>query len=555
MVDIQIPHSVLAGGWIPFTVVVVLTLIFAWVYIRLFQHNELSEVSSSLVAVLGLFVVLLTTAVVPVDVFLVSYMKTPNGTFKAWAADNVTRSSVEATVTYTYYTLYGLVALFVFFLLPFMYFYYEEKDDDEVSTKQRCCTGLKYTIGFLVAAFIILLTGALVPLKTPKNIPDMADKFNYLKHELEQYTKPQQAISIMVGCMSMLGMLTLVMYTGYGMSALPLGMIRCCGKYKAPEDDEQKRRLSRRERDQERARMIRAKQNSGRNLTRFERNELHRIEANERLDERVARRKNKMKRNCCGRILLFLKPFEVVFGFAFLGISLLIMASLTVTSIDKAMHSLGPKAGYALPKPHLPNPINFVMVYAQKVFPLDYVLFSGMALFFIFASMSGLKRMGIWCCCIKMYKVRIGRTMPQALIFMVFIMMFMVLALNIVLFTVSPQYVQYGNQKYQANVTETHPAVNGTGNVTTWRMETMVCTTSAPEGECLMSRLALLLNTLFYKAWFFGAFFYWAMWGFVGMFYLGLFVSLWKMCRTKPETEMVSSSDSDADSDTSLIRA
>lgn len=37
------------------------------------------------------------------------------------------------------------------------------------------------------------------------------------------------------------------------------------------------------------------------------------------------------------------------------------------SSLDKALHSLGYKAGYALSKPQLPNPINIIMVYAQKV--------------------------------------------------------------------------------------------------------------------------------------------------------------------------------------------
>ena len=39
--------------------------------------------------------------------------------------------------------------------------------------------------------------------------------------------------------------------------------------------------------------------------------------------------------------------------------------------MDKALNSLGYKFGYALPKSKLPNPINIVMVYAQKVTVLD----------------------------------------------------------------------------------------------------------------------------------------------------------------------------------------
>jgi hypothetical protein len=38
-------------------------------------------------------------------------------------------------------------------------------------------------------------------------------------------------------------------------------------------------------------------------------------------------------------------------------------------SIDKTMNSLGPKLGYALPKSTLPNPVDIVLVFCQKVTP------------------------------------------------------------------------------------------------------------------------------------------------------------------------------------------
>ena len=69
--------------------------------------------------------------------------------------------------------------------------------------------------------------------------------------------------------------------------------------------------------------------------------------------------------------------------------------------------------------------------------------------------------------------------MPQALLLMVFIMMFMVLALNIILFTMIPQYVQYGNQKYS----DDNPNTNGTHiNGTKFVPKIHQCTTKAPEG-------------------------------------------------------------------------
>lgn len=99
--------------------------------------------------------------------------------------------------------------------------------------------------------------------------------------------------------------------------------------------------------------------------------------------------------------------------------------------MDKALHSLGYKYGYALPKSQLPNPINIVMVYAQKVtfcmiflasflltacrvkdscltfypyfqvFPLDYCLFVAIVVYFLYCTMSGIRAISIRCCWIR----------------------------------------------------------------------------------------------------------------------------------------------------------
>ena len=59
-----------------------LTFFFSWFYIRFYQDHSQSEVSSTLTAIFALFIALLTSALVPVDVFLVSYMKNPDGSWK-----------------------------------------------------------------------------------------------------------------------------------------------------------------------------------------------------------------------------------------------------------------------------------------------------------------------------------------------------------------------------------------------------------------------------------------------------------------------------------------
>lgn len=59
-----------------------LILVFSWFYVRYYQDHAQSEVSTTLTAILALSVCLLTVALVPVDIFLVSYMKNDDGSWK-----------------------------------------------------------------------------------------------------------------------------------------------------------------------------------------------------------------------------------------------------------------------------------------------------------------------------------------------------------------------------------------------------------------------------------------------------------------------------------------
>lgn len=55
---------------------------FCWIYVRKYQSQRESEVVSTITAIFSLAIALITSALLPVDIFLVSYMKNQNGTFK-----------------------------------------------------------------------------------------------------------------------------------------------------------------------------------------------------------------------------------------------------------------------------------------------------------------------------------------------------------------------------------------------------------------------------------------------------------------------------------------
>ncbi|EMP42543.1 Putative lysosomal cobalamin transporter [Chelonia mydas] len=96
--------SELLMGWCLFGLSLLAILAFSWVYVRKYQSRRESEVISTITAIFALAIALITSALLPVDIFLVSYMKNQNGTFKEWADTNVTRQ-IEDTVLYGYYTI------------------------------------------------------------------------------------------------------------------------------------------------------------------------------------------------------------------------------------------------------------------------------------------------------------------------------------------------------------------------------------------------------------------------------------------------------------------
>ena len=79
-----------------------LSIFFSFGYVRYYQHKRERECGSTTVAVLALTVALLTGALIPVDIFLVSTLKGHDGQYHDWASYDV-RQEVKDMVTYAYY--------------------------------------------------------------------------------------------------------------------------------------------------------------------------------------------------------------------------------------------------------------------------------------------------------------------------------------------------------------------------------------------------------------------------------------------------------------------
>ncbi|KAJ8248167.1 hypothetical protein GJAV_G00239070 [Gymnothorax javanicus] len=508
-----------AVGWSIFAFVLLVILAFCWVYVRKYQSRQESEVVSTITAICALAIALITSALLPVDIFLVSYMKYPNGTYKEWAASNDTRAPVVNTVLYGYYTLYIIILFSVFFWIPFVYFFYEERDDDNTNKCSQVKNALKYTIGFLIVCAALLLIGAFVPLERPPNQNSTQwEKVQYLFEELGS-SHGLAALSFSISSLTLVGMLAVITYTAYGMSVLPLNLIKGTRSvaYERLENCEDMEEV------EHQIEKLKSKCEDGRPLSSRDRRNLLDLEARLRVLHRRERHLEVAEKSCCTRVGGALRPVKVVMGIFFILVALLFTVALFISNLDKALHSAGINSGFIVFGTNITNPLNELLLALQPVFPLDYVLITVITMYFVFTSMAGIRNMGIWFFWIRLYKIRPRRTRPQALLFLCMILLLIVLHSSYMIYSLAPQYVMYGSQKYLLTSKAT-PADGGKGNDTT--VSTRICDADAPTDQCTVTRSYLFLH----KFWFFSTIYYFGNWAFIVVFLIGLVVSC---CRGK----------------------
>uniref|UniRef100_A0A8C2DPL9 Lysosomal cobalamin transport escort protein LMBD1 n=1 Tax=Cyprinus carpio TaxID=7962 RepID=A0A8C2DPL9_CYPCA len=492
-------------------------LAFCWVYIRKYQSRQESEVISTITAICALAIALITSALLPVDIFLVSFMKYPNGTYKEWAANNETRQHIENTVLYGYYTLYSIILLCVFLWIPFVYFYYEEKDEDN---SNKCLVNLTLLPVFPVHPCIL------------KQIAFSWEKVQYLFEELGS-SHGLAALSFSISSLTLIGMLAVITYTAYGMSVLPLNLIKGTRSilYERLENTEDTEEV------EHQIDKLKAKCADGRPLSMRDRRNLQDLEAKLQVLRRQGRHLEIAERNCCNKVGSALRPMKILLGVFFILVALLFFVTLFISNLDKALHSAGISTGFIIFGTNLTNPLNELLLALQPVFPLDYVLITIITMYFVFTSMAGIRNMGIWFFWIRLYKIKPQRTRPQALLFLCMILLLIVLHTSYMIYSLAPQYVMYGSQKYLLQVR------CGLFCVT---VNPLYCTASGLQdyNQCTVTRSYLFLH----KFWFFSTIYYFGNWAFLVVFLIGLVVSCCKGKKSVIEGE-VDADDSDFSDD------
>jgi LMBR1 domain-containing protein 1 len=284
------------------------------------------------------------------------------------------------------------------------------------------------------------------------------------------------------------------------------------------------------ERHREQQRSINSKYLGGKKMSKSDETSLGKLREQERM---LGKRNEQITQlsGGCSRFCEILRPFYFVFGILVFLLSLFLIVTIVLTSISQLYDQCGAPCGFVMKYPTINNPIdNYILLPLAAYFPLDFALFTGLILFIFFSTVGGIVAIGIRFLWVHMYSIRARKTAPQGLLLATMIIMLVVMALNVEMYTIAPQYTQFGTQQWPSTA-------NGT---TTWKpcclpfagTNSTEPDENCPPAEsdtirdyCTMTALATFVNGIKTRMTYFGMAFYVLNWAFVAAFIIGAIIA------------------------------
>lgn len=326
--------------------------------------------------------------------------------------------------------------------------------------------------------------------------PDKDSIFSKIIH-ISESTKFLNALNLVLTTITAAGFLNVTFYTASGLFFWPIGLILGTSSVSNRFCDVNDREVILRMRIstlQEKARVFR--------LTPREREQLIEAQNDLRELEREEVALSGYTETWTYKLRKTIRPIQVVVGTTFALISVLLVVSLVLVNIDRILHGAGPKQGYVLLHPEIFNPLQYVYVKLQDLVFIGPMPLLMVTCFLLIATISGIRNLGLWFLLARLHRVKVGRTQPQALLFFCITTMLTTLAFNMILYSMTTEYITFGNQNY---------AIKGPDDVTTVKP----CTLGDINQSCIITRGSIILMRMMSQVWIFGAIFFWWSWVFV----------------------------------------
>jgi len=247
------------------------------------------------------------------------------------------------------------------------------------------------------------------------------------------------------------------------------------------------------------------------------------------------------------------RPLKLIGGILLILVAILIWVSMLLTGIDKAKNSICKgRCGYILGHINIFNPINWILVVSSKVFPIDYVIFLFIVLFFFASSVVGIATIGIRFLWLRIFQIRRGHTSPQALLMATVMLTLIALAINYSMaMMVAPQYAHYGSQTF-CDHPPRHPGEqpdcsNHTAHI---RPCSEISDSPAAKNVCTPSVVSTFLDRITVNFFFFGVVDFWAQFVFLAVL---LIVFITTLFRTPKMDEYQLDQDAEEDEEEGLL--
>lgn len=525
--------------WVAYAVAVALALVAAVITTLTWQAPRERSAIVTIVAIVSLTSLLATVLLLPVDIALVSATTSASlGAKKDWATP-ARVENILFTLKVVYYSLYSFDALLCLVIIPFSYFWYEEYDEveEEEGTRgfgTKLWGAFKYTVAFILLVVILFLIGFFVP--AAGNREDRHLDLDYFKKLLAE-NKGEKALTFGLGLLVTLGTLLYVLYTGAGLALLPVSWIKSAPSISAPQLSENME--SQLEANRERQRQLEMR-NAGHQdgMSAKDRRELEILTR----EEQTLTRRQRLAAEARGeghssiyrlwlKVEAVFRPLKLIGGLLLLFLAIVIWVSMLITGIDKAANSICKShCGYILGHINVFQPINWVFVQTAKAFPVDYILMALLILFFFSSSISGVAAIGIRFLWIRIFQIKKGRTLPQALLITTVMLALKILAINYAIFAmVAPQYATFGTQTYCDNPPR-HPGDQPDCS----ELPDLIKPCSELEDNaavntvCTPSVMSTFLNRVTLNWPVFGAIDFWAQFAFLGVFLIVFVTALFR---------------------------
>ncbi|KAJ0404559.1 hypothetical protein ATCC90586_004855 [Pythium insidiosum] len=385
------------------------------------------------VCILALFLSLACLFLAPVDVFLLEHAL----------------PHADVALRVIYQVCFGCLAFYTFVGAPLVYNYARQTEIAHItllfSAKQRLAVAFKRTLCYLLG-LTLLLGIAMVLLLCGK--PTHAE-IDWLKPLLHFSTDVAMLFRLVIGVLAVAGLYLWVSVCSRGLVSVPLvGLLmenHAVDEHQYTFEDLLRENAMERQATEQTKDTILRRYAVEQQMSTADQERLEQLKVRETLlsDRRAVLEANLKRFSLEGRW----RCWRVPVGAALLLLSLVVLVSLLITSLDKMAHSSFGK-GFLLDEPKFPNPIDGLLVLASSLFPLDYVLFGVLYLYLFIVSFVMLMRHGVRFLCFRLDRLqpRLTSASTMAIVTLVLINISVVGLFSVL--TLAPQYATFGHQSF-----------------------------------------------------------------------------------------------------------